>query len=184
LSDKNKISDRLRFDGLYHTYKEMYFRFLSRMTGNSENAEDLLQESFVRMAQGFHQLRDEKKFRSWGFRICLNIFRMWYRKSGRKENFHEVWEDFADTRVSGTDSPEMDVFSEVLRSFLGQLNETDRSIFILNHWQQMPYPEIAETLGISPSTVKRRMQPMINRLAGMLNKSRLVAGGNCDLGGS
>jgi RNA polymerase sigma-70 factor, ECF subfamily len=167
---------------LYHEHKDMFLRYLLRMTYNRETAEDLLHDSFVSMAEKFGQLKDPRKFRPWGYTICLNSFRIWYRERAKKPVPVSNPQEFQDPRTSGG-SGEPSAFTKVLQEFSSGLGEEDRSIFVLAHWQNMPYKSIAESLEISERTVKRRMSIMIGKLSGLLCREHLIAGKNCDPGG-
>ncbi len=176
----------VQLEKLYHEHKDMFLHFLLRMTYSKDTAEDLLHDSFVSMAEKFGQLKDIQKFRSWGYKICLNSFRIWYRAHKKTPVAVSNLEQFqAPTPgVSGNSFEGQKAFINILETFIKDLKEKDRSIFILASGQNLPYKAIAESLDTSERTVTRRMSIMICKLSELLRQEHLIVGKNCDLGGT
>ncbi len=173
----NEDDSSSKLENLYHEHKDIYFRYLFRMSGCRETAEDLLHDAFILMASHFSRLKNVQKFKSWGFCICLNTFRTWYRRNKNSPIANDGMDSFSDTRSGqGMCSEEANALSLVIEKFKLELNELDRSIFVLSHWQNMPYKEIASILSVSERTIKRKMKDIVGRLAGILRDSRLVIG--------
>ncbi|HYE77478.1 MAG TPA: RNA polymerase sigma factor, partial [bacterium] len=76
-----KYTFQAKVDGI----RSELYNFAYRLTGNREDAEDLLQESYFKAFKYFHQLRDRDKFKEWIFQITANQFRNSLKKKKREQ---------------------------------------------------------------------------------------------------
>jgi len=147
-----------------------------RLTRNNADAEDLVAESVTKAWAAFHTLDDDKAFRPWLFRILHNCFISNYRKkkcrpvevvyqetASRDEN-----EEIASVLIQQPDeflnwwaNPEREftnnLLGEELTAAIEQLPEVFRSTIVLVNIEGLSYDETAEVLGVSPGTVRSRM---------------------------
>ncbi len=164
------------YEDLYHKYKKLFFNYILNFTNNCDTAEDLLQESFIKIAGKFHTLTDISKFRSWGFRIVVNTCRDWYKKIKKeKVVYTENIENFKDNLISiNENSGEiMKVINRVFDTF----KSDEKEIFILKQYENMNYEKIASTLNLSKRTVRRRMKSSVVKITAELERLNIVAGG-------
>ena len=158
----------LEFRGIYDAFHTRIFRYLSRLVGDQE-AEDLCQEVFLKVAQGFNGFRGEAQLSTWIYRIATNtaIDKMRtpaFRQDGLTEDLDEEWLESSCAVGHALDSvalPDQEVMRKEMYdcfgNFVKELPVTYRTVFILSELEEMPNQEIAEILGLSLDVVKVRL---------------------------
>jgi RNA polymerase sigma-70 factor (ECF subfamily) len=184
-SDQDLIERVLERDGralemLFERYGEMIRRHLARMAGDSAVAQDLLQETFLRVWTRAAQWDGRGSFKAWLYRIATNLALNHLRSMRRrKEQPLEIageWDSDADEYVSpawaidaGAPEPE-DVLEmaerhERYRRLVDRLPEEKREVLHLVHEVEMSLQDAADELGIPEGTVKSRLYYAKQRLA-------------------
>jgi RNA polymerase sigma-70 factor (ECF subfamily) len=171
LSDEKLVS--LVQGGNYDAFEELVKRYEGkiyghslRLLGNQQDAEDVLQETFLNAFRGLGDFRGDSTFSTWIYRIATNNALMKLRKAKRK--FGEFNEDLPPPEVlkkipSGDfDMSPGDVLLEKelldkLSSAVDRLPEKYRTIFLLRDVEEFSTQKTAEILGISTSAVKSRL---------------------------
>jgi len=147
-----------------------------RLTGNPDNAEDLVAETATKAWSSFDSLEDREKFRPWIFRILHNCFISDYRKKSirpRESAYDELSTVDDDNEIAGLlikqpdeflnwwANPELELYNNLLGNDLAaaieSLPEAFRIAVVLINVEGLSYDETAEVLGISPGTVRSRM---------------------------
>jgi RNA polymerase sigma factor (sigma-70 family) len=159
-----------RFVAVYH---RRLWRFFTRRTPSPEDAEELTQETLLRVYRGWRGLRDGTELASWLFTIATNVFRNWQRdqatakrrpRSQAVEALEELSEAVAELARRGG-SAEAQPLLEVLRGerlklvaqALKELPDQMRRCAILRYHHDMKLQEIALVLDISVDTVKAHL---------------------------
>jgi RNA polymerase sigma-70 factor (ECF subfamily) len=166
------------FDELVHRYAPELYRFLARFTGNPSAAEDVLQETLLQAHQSAERFDVTRRLRPWLFTIAANKARDWLRSQRRRT------EVSLDAEVGG-DSDESISFAEIfegrealpedmigvaeqremVRRVVEQLPTGLRQVLVLGYFQQLPYKEIAQIVGVPVGTVKSRLHTALKRFA-------------------
>jgi RNA polymerase sigma-70 factor (ECF subfamily) len=151
---------------LYDVYEAHLLRFARSLTRDMGDAEDLVQETFLRAISNMVLLQTlaENKIKSWLFRVLKNIFIDKYRRQ-RLEVPVEDEEIVSDFSVE--DEVEGRMLSE---EFLKCLPDKDREIVHKRYWLGMTSREIAKLLSIPDSTVRYRLHISINHIKSEYNK--------------
>ncbi len=172
------------FQKLYHQYKNLYFNYILKLINNYETAEDLLQESFLKIAKSLHTLKDKSKFRSWGFQIVSNTCYDWHKKI-RKDTviYTENIEKIEDKKIIIKEDTPVKNITEIINEILNTFEYEEKEIFILKQYEKMNYREIAKTLGLSKRTVRRRMKSALVKLIVELERLKFVRGNYFNLKG-
>ena len=150
------LEDPAAFADLVRRYQDTLFNFLYRMTGNREDAEDISQETFVRIYRALPRFRIGAPFKPWMYKIAVNLAINHF--NARKPSLALV-EDFPS--VSPFTSPEL--MAELretqhdLRRALLELPEPYRAILLLRHLNELSYQDIAATLDVPIGTAKVRL---------------------------
>ena len=136
------------------------------MTRNRADAEDLVQETYLKAFQKFHQYQPGTNIKAWLYRILTNTYITSYRKAQRspKRASSDTVEDWqladADSEV-GLKSAEVEALealpSAQLRDALDSLSEEHRMVVLMADVEGMSYKEIAEELGVPMGTVMSRL---------------------------
>lgn len=163
-------ADRQQFEQMVEEHLNGLFGAALRMTRNRTNAEDLLQETFLRAWRSFHTFRPGTNARAWLYRILMNAYIDNYRKATREPEVvdqDDVDEFYLYSKVQESDqyrragNPE-EAFLQTLmdadvKSALESLPETFRAVVMLADIDGFSYKEIAEILSIPIGTVMSRL---------------------------
>lgn len=161
-----------------HTYKQAY-NLAMRLTGNSVDAEDLIQESYIRAFRFFHRYDDSLPFTSWLYRIITNVHIDMVRRKGR---IRTLSLESSSTEGTGgwdlpdkTATPEQTIVDEhmdgpIQRALL-KLSPDFRAAVLLADVEGMAYEEIAQVMETSIGTVRSRIHRGRKQLRNLLVKS-------------
>jgi RNA polymerase sigma-70 factor (ECF subfamily) len=169
--------DREAYGTLVMRHSRMLFRLAYRMTGNEADADDVVQESFLRGYQKLATFESRANFGTWIYRIAVHCA-LDKLQSRRRDEARQVTEqtDPEEDGVQVADSgpgPERLVLSEEIgtlgeQALLG-LTAMERTAFVLRHMEDRNTDEIAAALDVAPNTAKqtvyRAVQKMRKRLA-------------------
>jgi RNA polymerase sigma-70 factor (ECF subfamily) len=155
----------VRFEDLLQRYEKEIFRFVRRMTGNSADAADVLQDTFLRAFKSFSKLPREANHRAWLYRIAgrqaLNLARS--KKVRRAFPIEEAvhlperngdLEALVETRR----------LARVLAGALHRLSPRQRIALIQRKYEGLSYLEIAEVLGCSEETARAHVYQAMNKI--------------------
>lgn len=168
------------FETLFERHRTLVYRFVFQMTGRRDDAEDMVQEAFVRAYQNLHKYRDEAKFTTWLLRIASNLCtdqaRMTTRRSAlevQEASGALDWMTIGD-QENPIENLEQDRRAIVLRKALNALPVHHRSVIILRDLEEREYPEIAQILGCTVGGAKLRVlrarRALRDRVAPMLGE--------------
>ncbi len=134
-------------------YMSLY-RYACRLTGSSDEAADLTQETFCQAQQKYHQLRDPSKARSWLFSILRNAYLHRLRASKHEAVVSLEWiGDLSEPAAEPL--PEVD--PELLQMALDELPEVYKTPIILYYFEEFSYRDIAEQMDLPIGTVMSRL---------------------------
>jgi len=167
LFERARAQEPAAFRKLFELYKTPVYNFVARMIGRREDAEDVVQEVFVKLYHKLGTLREPKYFTTWLFSIAKNEAINYTRKHRRKQvqsleasvsapfeaNDSSAEKIAYDAEQSVTDR-EMD---ELLQGALATVPEVNRAAFILGVLEEYSYKEVAEMLGCTENNVKSRV---------------------------
>ena len=142
---------------------------IGRIVLNAREAEELAQETFVRVWQQRQKYRSAAPFRPWLFAIAVNLARnrlRWWRS--RPEVALEEWNDHASDATSGATSAESAERAAAVRDAIAALPTELREAIVLFEYQQMSHAEIAAVVGASPKAVETRIHRARERLRAAL----------------
>lgn len=157
--------DKGAFGEIVLRYKDRLVNFLFRFTGNRESAEDISQETFLKLYKNKDKYTEIAKFSTWLYTIALNEARSNYRKEKKHSavSINEFYEDsHSDYQISSNEyNPEDEANAETeafyIQKAINSLNEKHREIIILRDIEDLDYEEIAATLNIPLGTVRSRI---------------------------
>jgi len=133
--------------------------YLHRHSGNSEDADDLLQETWVRVARSARRFDPTRRFRSWLYGIATNLARDLFRRRATREG--ALRELAMQPRVEPEVGP---IDSSKLHERISRLPERMRAVLILRYFEGMNETEMAEVLRIPRGTVKSRLHTALCEL--------------------
>lgn len=160
--------DMVAFDSMVDRYKDRLMNVIGRMLSSVEEAEDIVQETFVRVYQHRQSFNFEHCFSTWIYTIALNLARNELRKRKKFKHY-----DITEMKGSEVElAVEMKLPSrlpETIKDAVSTLPEKYRIAFILRDVQELPYDEVAKILSVPLGTVKSR----VNRARMMLREKLL-----------
>jgi len=140
---------------------------------------DIVQETFLRLYQKVHMFQKGKDFQNWLLKIAKNLCIDHYRKNYKKSNELERNKDIGEMNIAAEKDysvyPTADLKS-IFSRCLKKLTEKQRLIFVMKHYNQLKYAEIAETLDIAVGTVKSLNYKAVRNLRVLI--SPYLGGGN------
>ncbi len=167
--------DTEAFRVLVARHRERMGRFALRMLGNGEDAEEALQDAFVRAYRSLGQCAAPERFDAWLFRILANRC----RTKGTRRSRYEATFVADELAVSAAADPMTDplrqdtpVSSEALARALSQLDDDSREAFLLKHVEELSYQEMAGLTGVGVSALKMRVKRAGERLRRILTETR------------
>ena len=161
LMEEKELIGRIRegdpraIDDIVETYKGPLFAFILRMVNNHAAAEDLFQETWLRVVRYIHNFRGDSKFSTWLFQIALNLCRDAERKKKR-------WalEPIDDHAFHLSTDPDVDpmrmIKAKQVRSVIDELPRKMREVIVLRYYHDLSDKEIAQVVGCPEGTVKSR----------------------------
>lgn len=190
LVDRARGGDREAFGVLALRYYRMVSTLAIQKTGHRADAEDIVQEAYVRAFRGLAQLREGSRFGAWIYNITLKLCLDWLRRRDRRDGT-VPFDDSAPAhstsgrhaRPDGIDlALEAKDESARLLSAVGGLPDKYRLIVTLRYVRRLSYKEIAEHLGEPAGTVANRLhratKMLQDRLGRGLQPELLESGGD------
>lgn len=151
-------------------HMDAVYRFALRLTGSPDQAEDLVQDTFLRAYRSWGQYTQGTRAKSWLFTICRNVF---LRGRERRQRHDEIVEESVGREGPGANpvnpvwvsvlgvDPEGDFFDSIVDeeivNAIGELPEEYRTAVVLSDLEGLPYAEIAELMEVPVGTVKSRL---------------------------
>lgn len=154
------------FDLIVHRFKDRLHNFIFRYTHNSQDSEDLVQETFLRVYRSRHSYQRIAKLSTWIFTIASNLAKTDYKKKQRMQTFSIHADDadsesrefeLTDDSLLPDEELHLDNSIKKLEEALMQLNEDFREALVLRDIQQLSYEEISDITGVAMGTVKSRI---------------------------
>lgn len=154
-------------NGLMERHAAPVFHFLFRMVGNEEDANDLAQETFVRVFKSRRNFRPGQKFSTWLFTIAANLARNHFRWRSRHPNLSldaenaETEHTLASTLPADSPPPNEAVLTgeraAAVRAAVKNLPEDLRAALVLCEWEERSVAEAAAILTTTPKAVESRL---------------------------
>ena len=137
------------FDGLFQRLYPSLFRYLHRLTGDADAAEDVAQESFVRLLR---QNLTEDEVRPWLFTVAMNLVRDRARKTDRRQRLLTGAPELVKPGPLPDEDLERSERIAAVRSVLETLPARDRQLLLMRE-EGFKYEEIAQVVGVAPASV-------------------------------
>jgi RNA polymerase sigma-70 factor (ECF subfamily) len=167
---------RRAFHELADRYHLRLLNFIYRTIGDRDRAEDLVQETFVRVYRHLHRFDPTKKFSTWIYTIASNLAKNELRNRSRNpmvlfQAIKKNWEadhrplQWEDNSYSPDDLYRKRHLREQVEKAVAELPEHHRVVFVLREMEGKTYEEISEITGVTLGTVKSRLNRARNKFA-------------------
>lgn len=164
--EKLKAGDAEAFDKLVVKHIQDIYKFLLRITGDSEEAYDLTQETFLKAIKGIKSFRGDADLKTWLFRIAINLSNSRFRWLQKRKNFTVLsfdqedidWNNLASKETENPEEKTLQKEREkILLEALMAIPKNFREAIILRDVEGFSYEEISEILQVNLGTVKSRI---------------------------
>jgi RNA polymerase sigma-70 factor (ECF subfamily) len=167
LVDRARAGDQQAFSTLVNQYERKIYRLALNITRNEEDAEDVLQDAFLKAYEHLDRFEGHSKFYTWLVRIAVNeaLMKLRKRKGDRTVSLDEPMETGEETVMREIavweDNPEQRYSREEMQTILDEavasLKPDFRTVFTLRDIEELSTEETSEALGISVPAVKSRL---------------------------
>ena len=175
LVERYRDGDRAAFAALVRKYQKPIYNAAYRVVGREEDASDVTQAVFLKVAERLDQYDARYKFFSWIYRIAVNESLNLLRENGREAPLEDEEE------IPGLESAQPDSIvndaqvSDRIQKALMRMKVSDRMVLTLRHFGDCSYEDMAQIMGIDVKTVKSRLYEARQRLRTELADLRPVA---------
>jgi RNA polymerase sigma-70 factor (ECF subfamily) len=160
---KRSITNTMYFGELIERYNPMLLRYVMRRSyATKEDAEDIVQNSFIKMYRNINDFDSNLKFSSWAYRITHNSLIDWYRKEKTSpqlvitSNDENIFDSIAGDMNIEKDAMRKETKKEI-ESVIQTLDPKYQEVVMLRFFEDKSYDEIADILQIPPGTVAIRL---------------------------
>ncbi len=162
-----KEGNTMGFDDLYHKYSARIYSAIFRITRDEHEAEDLLQDTFVKVYKGLKKFKFKSSFYTWLYRIAINTTLTHMKKSNKKK---ESTLDENLVGIDGTSHSELSnsFIKKRIKESLESLPEKQRMVFSLRFYENLRFHEVADVLKITNNNAKVLFHHAINKMKNLL----------------
>jgi RNA polymerase sigma-70 factor (ECF subfamily) len=175
LIERFQKGDLYAFDLIVKRYKDQLLNFIYRFVGSQEEAEDIVQETFLRVYRKRKAYKRIAKFSTWIYTIAGNLARTELRRRKRRKLFSVTDMGYEDRDYEISDegyNPENQVDGiiqeEIIQKEINDLSPKFREVIILRDVQELSYEEISKIIDVPIGTVKSRVNRGRLKLQGRL----------------
>ena len=159
------VNKEVAFRSIFEANSKKIFHLCLGYTGDGDAANDLLQETFLKVWQNLDKFRNQAMISTWIYRIAVNPC-LTYLRSEKRQAKDELTETIAETRAE--EFTEKNEQVALLYKCIAKLEETER-IIITMVLDEIPYPEIAEISGISEGNLRVKIHRIKFKLTELYN---------------
>ncbi|MBX4151816.1 sigma-70 family RNA polymerase sigma factor [Paenibacillus sp. FSL W7-1279] len=159
LVERTKLGDKEAFASIIRNFEKPMYIYCYHMLKNKEEAEDALQEIFIKVYEQIHKYRPNMIFSAWLYKIAYNYSLNQIRSKKRWFRFIDRYKyDQPETSTQQIDS------QATLKDFLNLLTAEERHILVLRAIQRYNFNEISEIMNMKPATVRKKYERLRKKL--------------------
>ena len=184
LVERARGGDFSAFETLFERHRELVYRFAYQMAPRRDDAEDIVQEVFLRAFKNLHRYRDEAKFTTWLLRIATNYGTDRARMHTRRNTLEQQEADGAlrwMTEGSQMDDPltnlEQERRKQIVRNAINALPDQHKNAIVMRDLEEMDYEDIAEFFECTVGAAKLRVLRARRALRDEIVRTHGVDGG-------
>ena len=186
LSERMAAGDQDAFELLVTRYHGPLFMYIANQLGDRQKAQDIVQETFIRLIRHLRQHGSLEHIRAWLYRVALNMCRDYWKSSAYKSE-GLAGDDFperSDPSAGAEELLEQQETSREIAASLEELPEVQKHIISLRFFHELKLQEISELLDIPLSTIKTNLYSGLKKLKNiMANADSSAAAGTAKPGG-
>lgn len=173
LVEKVRAGDTDAFREIVERHSQRIFKVAFRLTGSEAHADDVVQETLLRAYRNIHRFDARAQFGTWLYRIAVNCSMDLMRKESRRAA-RETTEDRVELAALATTEPNPDRLAQsgevgaMVGRVLRDLSPTERTAFVLRHFEGYTSVEIGELLGLRPGATRNAVFRAVKKLRAAL----------------
>jgi RNA polymerase sigma-70 factor (ECF subfamily) len=156
--EQNSLSN---FEAILSVHEKPIFNYVYRLVQRKEVAEDIVQETFIRVYSNMDKIKKDGNLKAWIYKIATNLVYDWLRKKRRVKEISIVGEDYDGFGISENQLPHASMKdigkSNDILSAVQRLKPNYQTVILLFYYQDFNYKEISDILSIPINTVKTNL---------------------------
>lgn len=167
---------KAKAEEIFNEFSDYVFKTAFMLTNSQFSADDIVQESFIRIFKNYHTFDESKPLKPWIYKIVLNTFREMKRKQ-KWLIFSEQLPDRKEDYVKADDQLIKQEVEKELITSISKLSDKYKEVLVLYYFEDFSLKEISEILSIPVGTCKSRIHNAIKKLNKMCNDQFVLNGG-------
>jgi RNA polymerase sigma-70 factor (ECF subfamily) len=167
---------REAFSAIVERHKDQVYNLALKICGNNEDAEEIAQDSFIKVFRSLRSFKGKSSFSTWLYRIVYNTSITFARKNKldilKLEDFPVDSADFLRSNAS-EDEADIEYMKMLLAFAIQKLDHKDRAIITMYYYQDLSYAEICSITGISRSNIKVQLFRARKKMQEILEKNMI-----------
>lgn len=171
---QNPAAARAAFDLLMRTYGEQVYWQIRKMVVNHDDANDLLQNCFIKAWNNIHNFRGDAKLSTWLYKIAVNESINFLNKERQRQGLTEDGGDsYLLQNVESDPYFDGDALQLELQRAIMKLPEKQRLVFNMRYYDELKYEEISEILGTSVGALKASYHHAVKKITAAIQNSEI-----------
>jgi len=169
-----RSGSQFAFERLFESYSQKLYRFSLSYLKSETEAEEIVQEVFLKIWENRESLKNETSFQSYLFTIAFNAIRKHFNTKSKDEKYRaEILEFLASENASIESKPDFEVLVTKLDQLIEQMPDRRKEIFVKRKKEGKSVKEIAKEMVISPKTVENQITEAMNFLKKEFGEDRI-----------
>lgn len=161
------------FSTLVDAYSEQLYWHIRKMVVNHDDANDLLQNVFVKTWKNIHNFRGEAKLSTWLYKIAVNESLNFLNQERQKRELTDDSEDtFLLNNIESDPHFDGDAIEKELQKAIASLPEKQRLVFNMRYYDELKYEDISEILGTSVGALKASYHHAVKKIMARMDDSQ------------
>ena len=161
---KDKSHREKAFNTLVHEYQEVLYWQIRRLVITHDDADDVLQNTFVKAWMALDEFRAESKISTWLFRIAINESLSFLEKKKRSTDIISGTDDYLRNQLLADPYFDGDETQALLQEAINQLPEKQKAVFNLKYFQEMKYEDMSQIMGTSIGALKASYHHAVKKI--------------------
>ncbi len=169
---KNSKKQSKAFEELVHLYKERLYWHIRKIVIHHEDADDVLQNTFIKVFKNIKNFKEESKLFSWMYRIATNEAITFLNKKAKKANVPiEEYQKELRTSLQEDELFDGDTIQLLLQKAIAELPHKQQLVFNMKYFDEMKYDDISEILGTSVGALKASYHHAVKKIENYIKTS-------------
>jgi len=162
---KDKSQRERAFSTLVHEYQEVLYWQIRRLVISHDDADDVLQNTFLKAWMALDDFRADSKISTWLFRIAINESLSFLEKKKRSTDLISGTDDFLANQLQADSYFDGDETQRLLQKAIAQLPDKQKAVFNLKYFQEMKYEDMSQVLNTSIGALKASYHHAVKKIS-------------------